>query len=151
MKRTILLLAMLLTGLCYTYAGGPANSTAAKSDKPALAKPLASGDVSLEVERISGEVLMHLYSKTMTKVDMIYVEKSNDPTKGFNSCKAVKVADLLIKSKTYIEVSDATPSAANTDTYYRIRTVTASGETKVYPAIELAPIYEIESLDVADK
>ena len=66
---------MLMLGMCHIYAGEPGSGAVAKSDKPALSKPLAASDVSLEVERISGEVLMHLYSKNMAKVDMIYVEK----------------------------------------------------------------------------
>jgi hypothetical protein len=152
MKKSILFLAALVLAFNCTFAGsGATENTEAKSNKQWLFKPLAASDVNLEVERIGGEVMLHLYSQTMRNVDMIYVEKSSDPTNGFSRCKTVKVSDFLIKSKNYIEVSDANPTSANLDSYYRIRTVNSKGETKIYPAIDLAPLYQVDPMEVVEK
>jgi len=125
----------------------PENSA---SHKQWLFKPLSANDVSLEVERLDGNVLLYLFSQNMKSVDMIYVEKSKDPTGGFVRCKSVKVADHLVKSKNYISVVDDNPYSATTDSYYRIRTVSASGETKLYPVVGLSPILSIESETTVD-
>ena len=153
MKRSILILVTLVIALQCTYAGtGVANNSAPeKSNKQWLFKPLANSDVNLEVERIGGEVLLHLYSKAMRNVDMIYVERSSDPTNGFTRCKTVKVNDFLVKSKNYIEATDANPASANMDSYYRIRTVTATGETKIYPVVGLSPLYQLEAGEVVER
>jgi hypothetical protein len=153
MKRTILLFTALIS-LHIVYAGAPAPSdtppTPGKVSKQWLFKPLAAGDVSLEVERIGGEVMLHLYSQNMRNVETIYVEKSSDPTTGFARCKAVKVSDFLVKSKNYIGVTDANPSSSDSDSYYRIRTVSTKGETKTYAAVGLAPLYQIEPTEMVD-
>ena len=152
MKKTLLLVATLIFTFHFTFAGTIVlSNTETKSNKPWLFKPLAASDVSLEVERIGGEVMLHLFSKNMRNVDMIYVEKSSDPTNGFTRCKTVKVSDFLVKSKNYIGVADANPGSNNTDSYYRIRTVTAAGETKIYSAVNLAPLYQIETQEVVER
>ena len=152
MKKSILFFAALIFTFQSIYAGnGSAENAVRKDGKDWLFKPVASTDVNLEVERIDGEVMLHLFSQTMRNVDMIYIEKSGDPTGGFNRCKTVKVTDFLIKSKNYIEVSDASPMTANLDSYYRIRTVNNKGETKIYPVVNLAPLYQVDPMEVVEK
>ena len=133
---------------CIAFAGAPPTPAPENTTVPTkqwLFKPLSSNDVSLEVERIDANVMVYLFSQNMKNVDMIYVEKSKDPTNGFTRCKTIKVADLLVKSKNYINVVDDNPLSANNDCYYRIRTVTAEGATKIYPAVVLSPIQTIDS------
>jgi hypothetical protein len=147
MKKSILLLSILAGSFYSVFAGsGIAASTAENkaSNKQWLFKPLSPNDVSLEVERLDGNVMVYLYSKNMKSVDMIYVERSKDPTNNFVRCKTVKVIDHLLKSKNYINVVDDSPLDANSDSYYRIRTVTATGDTKIYPVVGLSPIISIE-------
>lgn len=152
MKKSILFLAALVFAFQSMYAGTGADGTPVRKDgKEWLFKPLAATDVSLEVERIGGEVMVHLYSQNMRNVDVIYVERSSDPTSGFTRCQSVKVADFLIKSKNYIEVSDANPASANLDSYYRIRTIGTKGETKTYASVDLAPLYQVDPLEVVEK
>ncbi|MCW3128002.1 MAG: hypothetical protein JWO03_3660 [Bacteroidetes bacterium] len=152
MKKPILFLAALTLTIQLTYAGtGVTEATPTKSNKQWLFKPVAATDVNLEVERIGGEVVLHLYSQSMRNVDMIYVERSSDPTNGFSRCKTVKVSDFLVKSKNYIGVSDANPTSSNIDIYYRIRTVTSKGETKIYPAVDLAPLYQVEPQEIVER
>jgi hypothetical protein len=146
MKKSILILAAVAGSFYTTFAGTglvapPENNVA---EKQWLFKPLATNDVSLEVERLGGNVQLYLYSQNMKSVDLIYVEKSKDPTNGFTRCKVVKVADHLVKSKNYISVVDDSPYDSNTDSYYRIKTVSSTGSTKVYPVIGLSPIINIE-------
>jgi CO dehydrogenase/acetyl-CoA synthase delta subunit len=152
MKKSLLLVATLIIALHCTFAATPAlSNTETKSSKPWLFKPLAASDVSLEVERIGGEVMLHLYSKNMRNVEMIYVEKSSDPTNGFSRCKTVKVSDFLVKSKNYIGVADVNPGSTNTDSYYRIRTVSTGGDTKIYSAVDLAPLYQVEPQETVER
>jgi hypothetical protein len=143
MKKSILILTAVL-GTMWCFAGpGPApESTAAQ--KEWLFKPLSANDVSLELERLGGNVQVYLYSQNMKNVDLIYVEKSLSPFTGFVRCKTVKVSDHLVKSKNYISVVDDSPYSSNTDCYYRIRTVSSTGATKIYPVVGLSPIMSIE-------
>ena len=146
MKKSILIASALIGSLYTSFAGNgaapaPENKTV---QKQWLFKPLSTNDVSLELERLDGNVVVYLFSQNMKNVDLIYVEKSKDPTNGFTRCKTVKVSDHLLKSKNYISVVDDAPYDSNTDCYYRIRTVTAKGETKIYATVGLSPIISIE-------
>lgn len=143
MKKSILILAVLIGCFYTTFAGNPAPESVA-AHKQWLFKPISDNDVSLELERLGGNVQLYLFSQNMKGVDLIYVEKSKDPTNGFTRCKTVKVSDHLVKSKNYISVVDDSPYDSNTDSYYRIRTVSASGATKIYPVVDLSPIMSIE-------
>ena len=142
MKKSILIIAALIGSFYTTFAGPAPESTTAQ--KQWLFKPLTSSDVSLELERLGGNVQLYLFSQNMKGVDLIYVEKSKDPSSGFSRCKTVKVSDHLVKSKNYISVVDDSPYDSNTDCYYRIRTVSSTGATKVYPVVGLSPIMSIE-------
>jgi len=145
MKRSILVISALLGSFFTTFAVTGIVAPENKSvQKQWLFKPLSANDVSLELERLDGNVMLYLYSQNLKNVDMIYIEKSKDPTEGFTRCKTVKVSDFLVKSKNYINVEDNAPFDANTDCYYRIRTVTATGATKIYAAVGLSPIMSIE-------
>jgi hypothetical protein len=154
MKKLLLTLTTLTLAFTSIYAGTgtAANSTPAspRAGKEWLFKPLAAKDVSLELERIGPQVMLYLYSQNLKSVDMIYVEKSKDPTNNFTRCKTVKVSDHLIKSKNYIEAIDDNPYAWSDECYYRIRTVTASGDTKIYPAVNLSPLVAIEPIETVD-
>ena len=154
MKKPIyLLIAFVQFIQVFAFAGNGFNYAAQgkQLSKDWLFKPLASKDVSLEVERVDGDINLHLYSQSMWGIDMIYVEKSKDPTDGFTRCKTVKVADHLILSKSYIGVVDEMPYASNIDCYYRIRTVSPSGATKIYPAVSLAPVFETETIETVER
>ena len=143
------ILALLLGSVYVTFAGSGIGSST--SQKQWLFQPLSNNDVSLEVERLDADVQLHLFSQNMKNVDVIYIEKSKDPTGGFTRCSTIKVSEHLVKSKNYISIVDQNPYDATTDCYYRIRTVTASGATKIYPVVGLSPIVPIESgEDVAD-
>jgi len=152
MKNIITLATTLL--LCSHITMAAPNAISARSPvtqkKEWLFHPVATSAVNLEVERIGSDIMLYLYSASMKDVSMIYVEKSKDPTGGFTHCKAVKVADHLAKSKNYIGVVDESPYANSVDSYYRIKTVNAAGETKVYPAVNLGPIFTIEDNETVD-
>jgi hypothetical protein len=145
MKKLILIVAALIGSYFITFAGpGPAPDNTANQPKQWLFKPLSTNDVSLELERLGGNVQMYLFSQNMKNVDLIFVEKSKDPTGGFTRCKTVKVSEHLVKSKNYITVVDDTPYDSASDCYYRIKTVSSTGTTKVYPVVGLSPIIAIE-------
>jgi hypothetical protein len=147
MNKSLLIIAALVGSFYTTFAGNGAIPApeSKMAEKQWLFKPLSTNDVSMELERLDGDVMVYLFSQNMKNVDMIYVEKSKDPTDGFTRCKTVKVSDHLLKSKSYISVVDESPYSANTDSYYRIRTVTAAGANKIYPVVGLSPILSIES------
>ena len=147
MKKSILLITALVGSFFITFAGNgsaPAPESKTTVQKQWLFAPLASNDVSLELERIDGNVILYLFSHTMKNVDLIYVEKSRNPYTGFTRCKTVKVQDHLVKSKNYISVVDDSPYDSNTECYYRIRTLSATGVTKMYSVVSLSPIISIE-------
>jgi hypothetical protein len=100
-------------------------------------KPIIRAEVNLEVDRMGEEVMLYVYSQSLSNVDMIMVEKSKNANDGFTTCRNIKVEESTSNNNRYIETSDATPSPSNVDNYYRIVTVSKTGVTKVYPAINL--------------
>jgi hypothetical protein len=154
MKKSLLILTTLTLAFTAIFAGTGTGANAIRSPRAGkewLFKPLASKDVNLEIERIGPDVMLYLYSQSLRSVDMIYIEKSKDPTNGFARCKTVKVSDHLVKSKNYIEAIDESPFASAEECYYRIRTVTATGATTIYPAVNLSPIMPIEPFETVEK
>ena len=98
MKKSIFILALLLGSIITTFAGseiGPSSSS-----KQWLFKPLLKNDVSLEVERLDDNVQLHLFSQNMKNVDVIYVEKSKDPSGASLAAQLSKYQSISTKAKT---------------------------------------------------
>jgi hypothetical protein len=114
-------------------------------------KPIIRAEVNLEVDRMGEEVMLYVYSQSLSNVDMIMVEKSKNANDGFTSCRNIKVNESFNINNRYIESSDVTPYPSNVDTYYRIVTVSKSGVTKVYPAINLNSFAKNDILETVEK
>ena len=146
MRKYILIIATLSLTYMSSYAGSgnPNNSESTTTSKQWLFKPLAALDVSLEVERLGGEVMLYLYSRNMQNVESIQIERSKTPNSGFAHCKTIAVPQFLLKSKNYICVTDDSPFSAGVDSYYRIKVQYMSGASKILSCVNLSPIMPIE-------
>lgn len=126
------MLVVMLVGVKPVWAGDPA-TPAAYTFKS------TDEDVVLEVERVKGEVLLHLLVKDLNQYDHILVERSAENQNYFGQCKYISCAeekpvnDQLMKQDKY-------PFSAAKDVYYRIKTVTRDGVSRVYPAVLLAAV-----------
>ena len=96
-------------------------------------------EVSIDVQRITGEVKLHLMIKNMSKYDHILIERSAETPDYFGKCKYISCADAKTEKGDFIQV-DKYPYSANKDVYYRIKTVTKDGIERAYPAVLLASV-----------
>ena len=149
MKKYILFLAALSLTYMSSYAGsGVKNSNETNTNtttKQWLFKPLAANEVSLEVERLGGEVMIYLFSQNMSNVESIQIERSKTPNGGYTLCKTIAVQQFLLKSKNYIGVTDDSPYSSGVDSYYRIKVQYMSGASKTLSWVNLSPIMPIEN------
>lgn len=94
-------------------------------------------EVALDVQRVTGEVKLHLIVKNISQYDHIVIERSAETPDYFGKCKYISSADIKTESIDVVQV-DRYPYAANKDVYYRIKTVTKNGIERAYPAVLLA-------------
>ena len=130
MKRFLfVLVGFMMLGLS-SKAGDPAATYIFKS---------TDEDVVLEVERGKGEVVLHLLVKNMGQYDHILVERSAENQNYFGQCKYISCADEKTVND-QLTKQDKYPFSAAKDVYYRIKTVTKDGISRVYPAVLLAAV-----------
>ena len=96
-------------------------------------------EVAIEVQRIAGEVKLHLVVKNMNQYDHILIERSAETPDYFGKCKYISSADIKTENIDVVQI-DRYPYAANKDVYYRIKTVTKNGIERAYPAVLLASV-----------
>jgi len=97
----------------------------------------ADDEISLQVERSSGAVLLRMFIKDITQYDHILVERSAETPNYFGKCRYIACNEVK-PINGYLLQYDRYPYAANKDVYYRVKTVSKTGAEKVYPAVLLA-------------
>lgn len=98
-------------------------------------------EINLEVERLKGEVAIHLLSQNFTELDQVIIERSGDGIQGFTPCKVLDVKDQQIVEGNYVVAKDRFPYPASVDTYYRVKTISKEGITKTYAPIQLQALH----------
>lgn len=133
MKRFLYaMLVLVVMGSKPVMAGDPA------SPAPYTFKTTEE-DVVLEVERGKGEVVLHLLVKDLSQYDHILVERSAENQNYFGQCKYISCAEEKTVND-QLTKQDKYPFSAAKDVYYRIKTVTKDGVSRVYPAVLLAAV-----------
>lgn len=94
-------------------------------------------EVSMQVERGKGEVLLHLTVKDMSKYDHILIERSSNNQNYFGQCKYITCSEEKTVNGMLTKV-DKYPFPATNDVFYRVKTVTKDGISRAYPPVMLA-------------
>lgn len=132
MQHIIIAVAMVVSLVFFGFKpGGPAEYTFKSADD----------EVALDIERGSGEVLLHLVVKDMAQYDHIIIERSAENTNYFGKCKYISCAEQKTTNGALLEI-DKYPYAANKDVYYRIKTVSKDGVERSYPSVLLSAASE---------
>lgn len=129
MKNTLTLIAIAF--FTCAFAEGPGGDT------PNLRFKSTDEELSFDVERGKGEVLMHLLVKDLTQYHHIVIERSAETANYFGKCKYISCADQTTKDG-YIQEADRFPYSPAKDVYYRVKTVTNDGVERAYPPVLLA-------------
>lgn len=122
---------MLVFNSMYISAGCPGGDT------NTLRYKSTDEEVSFDVERGKGEVVMHLLVKDLTQYDHIVIERSAETPNYFGKCKYISCTEK-ITTDGYIKEADRFPFSPSKDVYYRVKTVTKDGVERAYPAVLLA-------------
>jgi len=94
-------------------------------------------EVTLEVQRGTGEVKLHLTINHLLQYDHIIIERSAETPDYFGKCKYISCTDAKTEKGDFKQI-DKYPYSATKDVYYRIKTVTKDGVERAYPAVLLA-------------
>ncbi|MBL0309534.1 MAG: hypothetical protein IPP77_07630 [Bacteroidetes bacterium] len=115
----------------YAFSGGPDSNNSTSSFKS------TDEEVSLDIERGRGEVLMHLLIRDMNQYHHIVIERSAETLNYFGKCKYISCADQQTKDG-YMLQADRFPFSPAKDVYYRVKTVSNDGVERAYPPVLLA-------------
>src|SRR5689334_13996045 len=85
-------------------------------DTPALRFKSTDEQLSFDVERGKGEVLMHLLVKDMAQYHHIIIERSAESPNYFGKCKYISCAEAQTKEG-YMQESDRFPYSPAKDVY----------------------------------
>jgi hypothetical protein len=96
-------------------------------------------DINFDIERKSGEVVLHFQSSLFKNYDEIIVERSSENSGGYTACKVISLSEVKLDGD-YYRTSDKFPVSAKMTTYYRIKTISKEGITKIFPPLELTPL-----------
>src|SRR5258708_3268052 len=126
MKKGLFLITALL--IVTSYVG-----VNAQDESPKGIYNSVDDEVSLEVQRGTGEVKLLLQIKDINQYHHIMVERSAETPNYFGKCKYISPENLkLIDGK--ISEADRYPYSATKNVYYRVKTVTNDGIERAYPA-----------------
>jgi hypothetical protein len=96
-----------------------------------------STNVTYSVEKIKGEVIIHIDFKDLAQYAEVSIVRSDNPTTYFRSIKQLsddKLNELAADSK----VVDKYPLPGGTNSYYKLVTIDHYGVQKSYPSVKLS-------------
>jgi hypothetical protein len=113
--------------------------TSAQPDNPKGVYKSVDDEVSLEVQRGTGDVKLLMEIKDISQYHHIIVERSAETPNYFGKCKYISV-DGLKTADGKLSEADKYPYSATKNVYYRIKTITTDGIERAYPAVLLPAI-----------
>lgn len=90
----------------------------------------------VEVYHSGTRVKITLQFTDSSQYNYVTIERSIDPVVHFSQCKYL-APDKAKDSKRIYHLEDAYPLSTSQDLFYRIKTVSAEGVTRVYPPVRL--------------
>jgi len=105
----------------------------------------SDAEFAMEVSRGDKGIDIALLLSKASQFDFVTIEKSADSQTGFSQCKYIKFNESANDSVVIVK-RDVYPLTSADDVYYRLKTVTKEGVTRVYPAVRLPALHEDRKL-----
>jgi hypothetical protein len=93
--------------------------------------------VTLDVERVNGEVTLNLNAQETDKYKSIIIERSASEIDAFAQVCVITADELTGMSSVGIEKVDKYPINAQSTSFYRVKAVETSGVIRMFPAVQL--------------
>lgn len=93
--------------------------------------------VSLDVERVNGEVTLNLNTQDAEKYKSIIIERSASEIDAYAQVCVITGDELGNMSAAGLEKVDKYPINAQTTSFYRVKAVEENGVIRMFPAVEL--------------
>ncbi len=106
---------------------------------------MKSGDDELAIEVTRGKqcVDIALFFTKASQYESVLIERSDNQQLNFSQCKYIKfndsASDTVVLSK-----RDSYPMPFVNDIYYRVKTITKDGVTRIYPSVRLPGVQNLK-------
>ncbi len=100
-------------------------------------------EFAMEVSRGEYGIEIAILFTKASQFEYVTIEKSGDSQNNFGQCKYIKFNEsandsvIIVKRDTY-------PLTASEDVYYRVKTITKDGVSRVYPAVRLPGLHDLK-------
>ena len=94
---------------------------------------------TIELSRKKSEVDISLVLHKNLSFDHISIERKANDESAFHQCKYIDQQDLK-SGEANLSRKDMYPAPATADVQYRLKIVSAGGETRIYPAVMLSAV-----------
>ncbi len=97
-------------------------------------------ELAIEVSRSNNGIEIAIFLTKASQFEYVLIEKSADPQNGFSQCKYIKFNESANDSVVIVK-RDVYPLTASEDVYYRVKTITKDGASRVYPSVRLPGLH----------
>ena len=101
----------------------------------------SDNEVAMELSRSELGINIALLFFKASQFEYVLIEKSADAQNSFSQCKYIKFNESANDSVVIVK-RDVYPLTSNEDVYYRVKTVTKEGVTRIYPPVRLPGLKE---------
>ncbi len=105
----------------------------------------SDNEVAIEVSRGAEGIEIALLFTRASQFEFVTIEKSADAQNNFSQCKYIKFNESANDSVVIVK-RDVYPLNASEDVYYRVKTITKEGVSRVYPAVRLPGLHDTKKL-----
>ena len=99
------------------------------------------GEIAIEVSRQQQTVTIALFLTNATQFESVSIERSLDAQNNFAQCKYIRFNESA-QANVVIVKKDEFPLTSIGDIFYRIKTISTEGVTRIYPSVRLPNIRE---------
>lgn len=102
----------------------------------------ADGELAMELSREGQSVNIALFLTNASQFEEVMIERSLDAFNNFGQCKYIKFNGSAQPNVVIVKRDDF-PLTSVDEAYYRIKTVSTEGVTRIYPSVRLPGLREI--------
>ncbi len=103
----------------------------------------ADDELAIEVSRGEQSVTIALYFIKASQYESVLIERSDNQQLNFSQCKYIKFNDSA-NDTVVLSKKDTYPMPFANDIYYRVKTITKDGVTRIYPSVRLPGVQNVK-------
>lgn len=100
-------------------------------------------ELAIEVSRGAQSVTIALYFTKASQYESVLIERSDNQQLNFSQCKYIKFNESA-KDTVVLSKKDNYPMPFSNDIYYRVKTITKEGVTRIYPSVRLPGVQNVK-------